>query len=193
MIRLVDVVNHVADTDGLIVVHAWASLRLDVCRGVAAGSRCGSRVRTPCVERRGTTLDRSVPPASVGSGVLRRMSSCAARGSPGATSRTRSQRVIHRVEPLETELVDVFGSSPARCRCRWPAGGRRSGAVVWGCCRRCRRRRTRPNLLTSASAICDRALLPVHRNSTLARRGYGRGQWTAQRRAVTRVQRTASA
>ena len=97
-------------------------------------------------------------------------SGCA--GNSGQTSRTRSQRVITWSKCCRRTRR---GASVRAGQMSMPRSlaspGPRWGAAAWGGCRRCGRRPCRPTgPRASASAICDRALLPVHRNSTRAGR-----------------------
>ena len=78
----------------------------------------------------------------------------------------------HPVEALAGELVQVLRAPPGDVDPRARASrAPRWDAAAWGGCRRCApRSRRRPRCSASASAICERALLPVQRNSTRVRR-----------------------
>ena len=116
-----------------------------------------------------------------------------APGNSGQTSRTRSQRLITWSKRWPANSARCLERRPG-CRCRARASpAPRSGAAAWdGCPRWPRSPRRRTAARSSASAICERALLPVHRNSTRAaarRAATGGGRGVAR----ARVQRDAGA
>ena len=105
--RLVDVVDHVADVDGLIVRHASTSSSLVRPAG-GAGSRCASRARPRCARTRGSEA-RLVGPSSAGSGMLQCTSSRVRRELRADLADAVAQR-DHHVEALRDELVEVLGA-----------------------------------------------------------------------------------
>ena len=117
-----------------------------------------------------------------------------APGNSGQTSRTRSQRVITWSKRWPANSSGAW-SGARRCRCRARASpARRWDAAAWDGCPRWRALTAPPDSCSSsASAICERALLPVHRNSTRATRGRVGPRRRAAAAAQARVQRGAGA
>ena len=133
--RRLDVVDHVADVDDLIV---------DMCgpprcwwsgEQVEPEADAGLELVGGALERRVAWRGRSAP-SSAGSGMLQCTSSGRA-GNVGQTSRTRSHRVI--------TVSKRSARNSSRCLVRFalmsmprrPAPGPRSGAAASGGCRRC--------------------------------------------------------
>ena len=162
--RRLDVVDHVADVDGLIVGHVRISLLLACrCEEREQEADAGLELGGGALERRvggavGRTLERRVGDAPV--------DELGSRRELRADLANAVAQRDHRVEPLGAELVEVLGAVGADVDARTCAGrGRRWDAAASGGCRRWRRRSCRPTCCSSsASAIWDRALFPVHRN-----------------------------
>ena len=114
---------------------------------------------------------RFVGPSSAGSGMLQCTSS-GWDGNSGHTSRTRSHSVITSSKRCGDELVEVLGAvradvDPALRAARGP----RSGCSGFGWLPALAASIAPADMCSSsASAIWDRALLPVHRNNTRRRR-----------------------
>ena len=131
---------------------------------------------------------RSVAPSSAGSGTLQWTSS-GVDGNCGADLANAVAQRDHRVEPLGAELVEVLGSVSRRCRCPYERRTRTAfGCSDFGWLPALAASTDPADMCSSsASAIWDRALLPVHRNSTRGRRRElrARGHSAAQPRDAT--------
>ena len=132
---------------------------------VGAGTRCGSRARRRCARTPGSVARRSRLERGVGNAPVRRASGC--DGNSGHTSRTRSHSVITTSKRCADELVEMLGAVPLMSIPRSSSPGPRWDAAASGGSRPTRRRRPADIGSSSASsAICERALFPVHKNKT---------------------------
>ena len=108
--RLVDVVDHVADIDRLIVRHMLTSSSM-VLPADGAGIRSASRARSPVRSKAGKVA-RSFGPSSAGSGTLQcTRSGC--DGNSGQTSLTRSHSVTTTSKGCATNSSTMLGAVPA--------------------------------------------------------------------------------
>ena len=113
------------------------------------------------------SVARSSVPSSAGSGMLQcTRSGC--DGNSGHTSRTRSHSVITKSKRCADELVEVLGSVGADVDAALAHHPHRvADAAASGGSRRLRASIVPSDICSSsASAICERALFPVHRNKT---------------------------
>ena len=167
-----DVVDEVPDVDGGVISHGWSFRWVWVEIGERGGRR-GPRARRRRARNAGYDAS-SVSPAAAGSAMLqwrRRRPP----GNSGQISRTLSQSVMtrsKRVRAKRSRCLVVSAGDVDAALGHHPHGvrverlGMAPGAAgVDGAARAIAR--------ASASAICDRALLPVHRNRTRGRRGRG--------------------
>ena len=162
-----DVVDHVADVHEL-VRHVrsppgrWWSVR-SPREEADAGRRARSAVRSNA-----GSVSSSLPGSRAGSGMLQWTSSGRA-GELGADLAHAVAERDHVVEALPGELVQVLGAPASDVDAALAHHAHRVGMQRLGVAARAdRAHRAAGQLLGSASAICERALLPVHRNSTRA-------------------------
>ena len=116
----------------------------------------------------------SPSPATEGSAMLQ-WAAIGGPGNSGQTSRTLSQSVITRSNRWRVKRLSGFVGRPAMSMPRSAITRTAFGCRAFGWLPALRASTTPPERCsTSASAICERALLPVHRNSRRERRRRGR-------------------
>ena len=167
-----DVVDQVADVHD-VGRQPWWVLSSGRVREVGEQQRDAALDLVGDVLERGVASPRRVSPAAAGSAMLQ----CAAIGAPGnsgQTSRTLSHSVMTRSKRLRAKRVSGFVGRPAMSMPRSAMTRTAFGCSGLGWLPALRASTVPADRCsTSASAIWERALLPVHRNSSRgrARRG----------------------
>ena len=163
----------------------WWVLSRSGARGRRAAAPRGPRSRRRRARTRGRSPRRSSP-AAAGSAMLQ----CAAIGAPGnsgQTSRTLSQSVMTRSNRLRAKRVSDFVGRPAMSTPRSAITRTAFGCSGLGWLPALRASTVPADRCsTRASAIWERALLPVHRNSSR-----GRARRRRRRRAAASARGTA--